>query len=193
MVTASTGPSGTPSSLPDVLHFQSFDGLPDSNGDGLPDAVKAILGLNPTGPMDQIVKGMTDLEALDEGLNATSTSLTTTTGIVASVPLQGEAKAVALAGSTNGSNQQTAYVATGSYGLAILDATNAKNPVLLSQLKLSGNAVDVAVDSSLKIAAVATGSVAAHRCRECNEPEAPGNHSDQRRPGQDRERHRLRQ
>jgi hypothetical protein len=154
-----TGPSGTPTTLPQ-LHYQGFNDLgPDSNGDGVPDTVKAIVGLNPNGPKDQIIPGMRDLEALDEGLDATSKSLTTTTGIVANVPLQGEAQAVALVGSTNHSNQQTAYVATGSYGLAIVDATNAKNPIVLGQLKLlGGTATDVAVDANLHIAAVATGT-----------------------------------
>jgi hypothetical protein len=157
IATGTTSPSGTPTDLP-TLHYQNFEGLPDSNGDGVPDVVKAIVGLNPNGRTDQIIPGMRDLEALDEGLDATSKSLTTTTGIVASVPLQGEAQAVAVVGSTSNSNQQTAYIATGSFGLAIVDATNAKNPIVVSQLKLAGIATDVAVDDNLHIAAVATGT-----------------------------------
>jgi hypothetical protein len=49
-------------------------------------------------------------------------------------------------------------VATGSYGLAIVDASNFQSPVVLSQLALGGNATDVAVDTALGLAAVADGS-----------------------------------
>jgi hypothetical protein len=156
LASGTSAPSGATTELP-LLHYQSFDGLTDTNGDGIPDIVKPILDLNPAGPVDQIIPGMTDLAAVDQGLDAASKSLTTTTGIIATVALQGEAQAVALVGSAAGGNQQTAYVATGSYGLAIVDATDAKNPIVLSQLKLSGTATDVAVDPNLHIAAVATG------------------------------------
>jgi hypothetical protein len=153
-----SAPSGATTELPTPLHYRSFDGLTDTNGDGIPDIVKPILDLDLAGPVDQIIPGMTDLAAVDQGLDAASKSLTTTTGVIASVALQGEAQAVALVGAPAAGNQQTAYVATGSYGLAIVDATDAKNPIVLSQLKLPGTATDVAVDSDLHIAAVATGA-----------------------------------
>lgn len=52
-----------------------------------------------------------------------------------------------------------AYVVTGSFGLGVVDVSNARNPVTLSQLQLTGGgAVGVAVDSALGIAAAAQGA-----------------------------------
>ena len=62
-------------------------------------------------------------------------------------------------GSTTNSQQQIAYVALGSRGLAIVDASQFQMPILLGQLDLPGDATDVAVDSSLGVAAVAAKSV----------------------------------
>jgi hypothetical protein len=53
---------------------------------------------------------------------------------------------------------QTGYVATGSYGLAIVNASSFQKPVVLGQIQLGGNSTDVAVDTKLQIAAVATGT-----------------------------------
>ena len=78
------------------------------------------------------------------------------TGIISSLPLLGEAKGVVVEGSTTNSQTQTAYVATGSYGLAVVNASQFNNPIILGQLDLPGDATDVAVDSNLQIAAVAT-------------------------------------
>ena len=63
-----------------------------------------------------------------------------------------------LIGSTTNTAQQTAYVATGSYGLAIVDASDYQSPTVLAQMQLTGTATDVAVDATLGLAAVATGS-----------------------------------
>ncbi len=49
-------------------------------------------------------------------------------------------------------------MATGNYGLAIVDAETAKSPLIFSQLQLNGTATDVSVDNGLGLAAVATGS-----------------------------------
>ena len=46
------------------------------------------------------------------------------------------------AGNAAGSESQTAYIATGSHGLAIVDATQFRTPVVLSQLDLDGTAGD---------------------------------------------------
>jgi hypothetical protein len=78
--------------------------------------------------------------------------------VVASLPLQGQAKAVTLEGSTTSAETQTAYVATGSYGLAVVNASQFQRPIILGQIDLTGDAVDVAVDSRLGIAAVASTS-----------------------------------
>ena len=80
------------------------------------------------------------------------------TAVIAQLPLQGDAEAVTLTGSLETDQAQTAYVATGTFGLAIVDASQFQNPVVLGQLVLPGDSVDVSVDSSLEIAAVASGS-----------------------------------
>ncbi len=100
------------------------------------------------------VNALANLEAAPNPL----TSQGLPTAIIAQLPLQGEAEAVTLTGSLETDEAQTAYVATGSYGLAIVDASQFQNPVVLGQLQLPGNSVDVSVDSSLQIAAVASGS-----------------------------------
>jgi hypothetical protein len=78
--------------------------------------------------------------------------------VIATLPLSGQAEDVTLVGSTNSSTGQIAYIATGSYGLAIVNASNFEQPVLLGQIQLSGNSTGVAVDANLQIAAVASGS-----------------------------------
>jgi hypothetical protein len=125
-----------------------------TNADGLSPIADFILGLDPD---SQVVPGMTNLAPLEQGLIG-SKSLVSTTGVIASLPLQGDARAVALTGSTTNTAQQTAYVATGSYGLAIVEASNFQKPTTLSQLKLTGTATDVAVDTTLNLAAVVDGS-----------------------------------
>jgi hypothetical protein len=140
---------------PQYVNLADVGGITDV--DGLPDLVVQVLGLDPS-KVDNIVPGVTDLAALTEGLDQTNASVANVTGIVASVPLNGTAQAVALAGSNDSGNQQTAYIAAGSGGLAIVDVTNPRNPLLLSQIALGGNAVGVAVDAGIEIAAVATGT-----------------------------------
>ncbi|MBO0717828.1 MAG: hypothetical protein J2P55_10905, partial [Rhizobiales bacterium] len=150
--TGMTGASGIDTQLPQ-LQWQSFSDLPSTAGDGVPDVVDQILGINPG---TQLVPGMSNLQAIQDGLNQTST-LASTTGIVGSVALQGSAQAVTVVGSQLiGSNVQTAYVAAGTGGLAIIDASNPLSPVLLSETALGGNATGV--DVSGNFAAVATGN-----------------------------------
>jgi methionine-rich copper-binding protein CopC len=127
---------------------------PDSDGDGLGDLSEGVLGTNPN-LADTDGDGINDLgeiKASGDPLGGRAFP----TGVVASLPLQGEAKAVTLEGSTTSAETQTAYVATGSHGLAIVDASNFQRPLVLSQLDLAGDAVDVAIDARLGIAAVAS-------------------------------------
>jgi hypothetical protein len=121
--------------------------------DGLTSTAAYVIGVN-LDIADNLVPGITDLAALQQGLVG-NTALASQTGIVSSLPLQGEARAIVLVGSVSNPAQQTAYVATGSYGLAIVDATNFQSPIILGELKLSGTATDVAVDSTLAVAALA--------------------------------------
>ena len=119
-----------------------------------------IIGPIPDVPRSSLVPGMTDAQAISAGA-ITNPGLVNTTGPVAAVDLRGEARAVTLA--TFGTNAATvlAYVATGSYGLAIVNVTNRTAPVVLGQVQLTtaaNPAVSIAVDPLLRYAAVATGS-----------------------------------
>src|SRR5262249_32255350 len=63
-----------------------------------------------------------------------------------------------LQGSPQGAQGQTAYVATGNYGLALVDVSNPTMPVVRGQIHLNGTSTDVSVDANLGIAAVASGT-----------------------------------
>jgi hypothetical protein len=133
---------------------------PDSDGDGLTDDAEEALGVSPV-LSDSDRDGISDLAELEQGLDPLG-GRTFPTGVVASLPLRGEARGVVVEGSILDGQRQTAYVATGPFGLAIVDASRFNNPVVLGQLDLSGDSIDVAVDSRLGIAAVAGKSGGLH-------------------------------
>jgi hypothetical protein len=128
----------------------------DTNGDGIPDVGKLAMGLPLTGP-DRTVDGLSYAANLEAGLDPLGSGAGLT-GVAASLPLQGQAQSVVLAGTALDPTGPTAYayVATGSYGLAIVNASDFEHPVLLGQIPLPGNSTDVAVDNNLQIAAVAS-------------------------------------
>ena len=128
----------------------------DSDSDGLTDQAEEIVGTDPA-KYSTNLSGISDLAAIQQGLDPLA-NVAFPTGVIANLPLQGEANAVEAQGSILDPQGQTAYIATGSYGLAIVDASRFQKPIVLSQLDLSGDATDVAVDSTLKIAAVAANS-----------------------------------
>jgi hypothetical protein len=146
--------SGSTTPVP-LVGMAADSGTPGA--DGLTPTAAFVIGVN-NGIADNLVPGVTDLAALQEGL-ASAPSLVTTTGVVASLPLQGEAQAIVLAGSPTNAAALTAYIATGTYGLAIVDVSSFQSPSVLSQLQLSsGTATGVAVDTAIDLAAVADGT-----------------------------------
>jgi hypothetical protein len=150
-----TGPSGTGV---DLAYNLLFDGAraPDTDYDGLPDDVEFAIGTSPNNP-DTNNDGVSDYNAIKVGLDPRS-GRQIATGILSSLPLQGEARSVLLQGSLADPSKETAYVATGSYGLAIVDVSNFQKPVVLGQLRMEGGtATSVAVDPVLGLAAVADG------------------------------------
>jgi hypothetical protein len=151
-----TGPSGNPINLGELAFRPST--APDSNGDGLPDDAKFAIGIDPNKPA---VGGISDLTRVLEGLDPLSTH-DFPTGVIASLPLQGQAKAVVAQGSITSSNGQTLYVATGTYGLAIVNASQFNKPVVLGQLQLPGKSVDVGFDPLHNLAVLAAGSPGLH-------------------------------
>ncbi|MCA9048638.1 MAG: phosphatase PAP2 family protein, partial [Planctomycetaceae bacterium] len=150
---ARTSPSGAVSDLGNIL-FQSLDGSPDADGDGLPDLAEDVIGTDPR-KFSTAGDGISDAVKIAQGLDPFGGRLAVN-GIVAGLPLEGEAAEIAAADLTDAVGQQLLYVATGSYGLAIVDASKLTNPVVAGQLDLPGNAVGVAVDGGTSIAVVAT-------------------------------------
>jgi hypothetical protein len=126
---------------------------PDTDYDGLPDDVEYVIGTDVKKP-DTNNDGIDDFAAIQQGLNPFG-NRPFASGVVASLPLSGEAQALVSTGSIIQGTQQTTYVATGSYGLAIVDTSSFTQPIVLSQLKLTGNATGVAVDPQFNVAAVA--------------------------------------
>ncbi|MEM9218254.1 MAG: Ig-like domain-containing protein [Cyanobacteria bacterium P01_F01_bin.150] len=148
-----TGPAGALTDLTTGLTFRPSE-APDTDFDGLPDDIEFAIGTDIT-KADTDGDGLSDFTEINNGLNAVN-GQGFPTGVIASLPLRGEANAVVVEGSTLESRDQLAYIATGSYGLAIVDASEFDNPIILGQLDLPGNATDVAVDPTLNIAAVVT-------------------------------------
>jgi hypothetical protein len=132
---------------------------PDSDGDGLNDVAEFIIGTNPNNA-DTDNDGIRDLAEIQQRLDPLG-GLGIPTGLIASLPLLGSAEEVVAVGSTLSAQKQTAYVATGSYGLAVVDFSAFTSPIVLGQLDLPGDAVDVAVDAARNIAVV-VGSAGVH-------------------------------
>jgi membrane-associated phospholipid phosphatase len=150
-----TPPSGAPLMLPNPV-FVASNAI-DTDGDGLPDDVEFAIGTSPTNAYTA-GDGIDDFTHVVIDQTNPTGLVPLTTGVVSTVALQGMAQAVALQGSLQSSQGLTAYVATGSYGLAIVDASHFQKPVVLGQVQLQGNSIGVAVDPNLQIAAVASGS-----------------------------------
>jgi hypothetical protein len=132
----------------------------DTDGDGLPDVAEYVYGSDPT-KKSTCGDGISDGERVAQGLDFSHCGVLPS-GIIASLPLVGQATDITITGSTNGSGQQTAYVACGTGGLSIVNGSQFQAPILLSQLNLPGTATGVAVDGSLQIAVVAANTGGLH-------------------------------
>ena len=132
----------------------------DTDGDGLTDQAEFVVG-TVVRIADSDGDGVSDLAEIQQGLNPLD-NRGVPTGILASASLLGEAKEVVVEGSLLKAEQFTAYVATGSYGLAFVDISQFKSPIVLGQLDLPGDATDVSVDTRLGIAVVASNTGGLH-------------------------------
>ncbi len=121
---------------------------------GLSEDASFVLGVDPD-QASNLVPGMTDAEALRSGV-ADSPSQANVTGVIGRVDLLGDAKTIVVEATGDNAGRLTAYVATGSQGLAIVDVTNPRMMTTLAQLDLAGDATDVAVDRQTRLTAVAT-------------------------------------
>ena len=104
-----TGPAGSSSSSRTFL--VPIVGT-DTDGEGLFDEAERVFGTSPT-LADTDGDGINDRAEIEQGLDPLS-NLAFPTGIIASLPLLGEAREVVVEGSTLDAARQTAYVATGS-------------------------------------------------------------------------------
>jgi len=133
---------------------------PDSDNDGLPDDAELAIGTN-AAAKDTNHDGIDDFLSVQQGINPLG-NLALPTGVLSAVSLQGTAEAVSVVPAATNPAKLTVYVATGAHGLAVVDASAASTPTLLSELNLPGNNVDVSVDGLRAVAAVAAGDAGLH-------------------------------
>ncbi|MEY4764149.1 MAG: hypothetical protein RI907_822, partial [Pseudomonadota bacterium] len=137
-----TPASGVDFNLPEVVLGGSVS--PDTDGDGLENAAEFIIGTD-------IAKADTDGDGLGDRIEVQQDldplgGASVATGVIANVAMLGDAQALDVQPSPTNPAKLTAYVATGSRGLAIVDVSRATSPVLLADIDLPGTAVDVAND-----------------------------------------------
>lgn len=159
-----TGMGTTPS---DASQFDPTVGLslhvstaPDSDGDGLPDDAEFAIG-TVSFDIDTDDDGINDLIEVQRNLDPL-TNRPLTVGVTASLALRGEAKEIVVAGGVQNPLEVTGFVATGNHGLAIVDLSEFRRPILLSELDLPGDATDVAADLTANIAVVASNAGGLH-------------------------------
>ena len=154
-----TAQSGQTTEIPIPFYF-NVDGLADADGDLLADDAETIVGTD-VNLADSDNDGISDFVEIRDGLNPFD-GIAVGTGILASLPLSGEAMEIVIEGSSSISEGELAYVATGSFGLAVIDVSNALLPLALAELNLPGTSVDVAVEAALGIAVLAGGAGGLH-------------------------------
>lgn len=153
-----TNSSGRATNLGNIplLHDSGADG----DTDGLSDDAEFVIGTDPH-KRSTANDGVSDGAKVELCLNPLGPQVATT-GVIAALPIQGQAKEIVLEGSTLLGDQQVAYIASGTYGLAVVDATRFDRPIILGQLDLPGDSTDVAIDSSRGRAVVAANAGGLH-------------------------------
>ena len=132
-----TGPAAAFTDLTTSLAFAPSTAI-DSDFDGLPDDIEFAIG-SALNKIDTDDDTLSDFVEIENGLDPLG-GQGFPTGIIASLDLLGEANAVVVEASSEPGRDQVAYVATGSHGLAIVDASEFSNPNILGQLNLSDDA-----------------------------------------------------
>src|SRR5262249_47063239 len=147
-----SAPSGKTTELGYPAFFAST--APDTDGDGLPDDVEFAVGTSPTNAFTA-GDGIDDFTHVIIDHTDPLGGRGFPTGVIAALARAGNAEGIAVQGSTSNSQAQTAYIASGAAGLAVVDATQFDKPILLGQLQLPGDNQAVAVDPAGQVAAVA--------------------------------------
>ncbi|XZE51374.1 Ig-like domain-containing protein [Planctomycetaceae bacterium SH139] len=149
-----TGNSGSTVRIPWAIF--GTDSFTDNDGDLLSDVAEIVVGTSSQN-QDTDRDGISDFTEIQQGIDPLG-GRGFPTGLIATQELLGPARQVVIAGNPLESLGQTAYVATGDHGLAILDVSDFDLPIVLGQLDLPGNAIDLAVDTTSQRVAVATES-----------------------------------
>ncbi|MFB8829777.1 hypothetical protein ACE0DR_11590 [Azotobacter sp. CWF10] len=150
-----TEPSGTATQIP-ALGYISVTDLPDSDGDALRDIVELIVGTDST-KSDTDIDGISDFLEVKTGEDPRG-GFSLPTGIIANLPLAGNAQGIFISTGLEGVGTRTAFITLGDSGLAVVDISNATNPALRAVLSLPGDAQSIDFDQASRIAAVTTGS-----------------------------------
>jgi hypothetical protein len=157
-LTGNTGPSGGRVALLTPAFVAAFE--PDLDGDGLPGELELSIGTAADNP-DTDGDGLNDGEEIRLASDPLD-GIVATIGIVAGVRLRGEAKAVCVEGQLGNPRAQWAYVATAAFGLAIVDVSNPRAPVVRAELDLPGECRAVAFDPARALAILAAGEAGVH-------------------------------
>ena len=161
-ISGTTAPSGETTRMlaSDFVVTLLDETSPDQDGEGLADVAEDIIGTILT-TMDTDLDQIDDQSEVEQGLDPLD-GVAFPTGLIASLPLTGDAHEVVLVGSALNSGSRTAYVATGGFGLSIVDASRFDMPIVLGEIDLPGNNRDVAVDATRDLAVVAGGTAGVH-------------------------------
>ncbi|NML45874.1 phosphatase PAP2 family protein [Ramlibacter sp. G-1-2-2] len=148
-----TPASGVNFDLPEVPLGNHM--APDTDGDGLDDLAEFIVGTRPD-RADTDGDGIGDRAELLQDLDPLG-GQSLPSGLIASQPVQGSAVALDVVDDPADASKLTAYLATGTRGLAVVDVSQYTAPIVLADIDLPGNAQDVAVDAQRGRALVAAG------------------------------------
>jgi hypothetical protein len=154
-----SSPSGMRTDIP-VLEYLPIATFADSDGDGLVDVAEHAVGLR-ADREDTDGDGIDDFTSVRLGLGLLG-GRGFPTGVIGSVTPSGEVRDVSFGALSIKAESGLAYLATGLYGLAIVDSSQFDQPIILGQLDLPGESQDIAVDPLSAIAIVAAGEGGLH-------------------------------
>lgn len=153
-----TGASGEASLI--TVPVFAASSVADLDGDGLPGDIEFTIGTSDD-DIDSNDDGIDDFIAIQQNLDPLA-GVSFPVGVVASLNLDGEANEVVVEGEIGDPQRQTAFLATGDAGLAVVDVTQFDSPMILSQLDLPGDNIDISVDNVRRLAVLAATTTGLH-------------------------------